>query len=46
VRAGLLLRAGRTAEAADEYAVAASLCGGDAERAFLLARRDALSRRD
>lgn len=45
VRAGLLLRAGRTAEAADEYAVAASLCGGDAERAFLLARRDALTRR-
>ncbi|TDQ03356.1 MULTISPECIES: RNA polymerase sigma factor [unclassified Leifsonia] len=45
VRAGLLLRAGRTAEAADEYAVAASLCGGDAERTFLLARRDALTRR-
>ncbi|SDH28421.1 RNA polymerase, sigma subunit, ECF family [Leifsonia sp. 98AMF] len=45
VRAGLLLRAGRTAEAADEYAVAASLCGGDAERAFLLARQDALTRR-
>ncbi|MFF9562928.1 RNA polymerase sigma factor [Leifsonia sp. NPDC014704] len=46
VRAGLLLRAGRTAEAADEYDVAASLCGGDAERAFLLERRDALARRD
>lgn len=46
VRAGLLLRAGRTAEAAHEYAVAASLCGGDAERAFLLERRDALTRRD
>ncbi|MDR6612844.1 sigma-70 family RNA polymerase sigma factor [Leifsonia sp. 1010] len=46
VRAGLLLRAGRTAEAAHEYGVAASLCGGDAERAFLLERRDALTRRD
>jgi RNA polymerase sigma-70 factor (ECF subfamily) len=46
VRAGLLRRAGRTREAAEEYAVAASLCGGDAERAFLLGQRDALTRRD
>ncbi|MGO4594256.1 RNA polymerase sigma factor [Leifsonia sp. 2TAF2] len=43
VRAGLLLRAGREAEAAEEYGVAASLCGGEAERAFLLRRREALA---
>lgn len=43
IRAGLLLRAGRPPEAAEEYAVAASLCGGEAERAFLLRRRDALA---
>ncbi|WP_285117380.1 sigma-70 family RNA polymerase sigma factor [Leifsonia sp. fls2-241-R2A-40a] len=43
VRAGLLLRSGRTAEAAAEYGEAASLCGGEQERAFLLRRRDALT---
>ncbi|MGO4536092.1 RNA polymerase sigma factor [Leifsonia sp. 2MCAF36] len=43
IRAGLLARLGRTAEAADEYEIAASLCAGDAERDFLLRRRDALT---
>ncbi|RDV46821.1 RNA polymerase sigma factor [Leifsonia sp. ku-ls] len=42
VRAGLLARAGRTAEAAEEYEAAAALCAGEAERAFLLGRRAAL----
>ncbi|SEI16237.1 MULTISPECIES: sigma-70 family RNA polymerase sigma factor [unclassified Leifsonia] len=41
IRAGLLLQAGRGEEAADEYGVAASLCGSEPERAFLLRRRDA-----
>ncbi|MGO4299756.1 RNA polymerase sigma factor [Leifsonia sp. RAF41] len=43
IRAGLLARAGRSAEAFDEYSVAASLCAGDAERRFLERRRDSLS---
>lgn len=43
VRAGLLLLAGRAEEAADEYGVAASLCGSEPERAFLLRRRDAVA---
>lgn len=42
IRAGLLARAGRTAEAAAEYGAAAALCRGGAERDFLLARRAAL----
>jgi RNA polymerase sigma-70 factor (ECF subfamily) len=42
VRAGLLARAGRTVEAAEEYEAAAALCAGEAERAFLLGRREAL----
>ena len=36
-------RAGRPAEAADEYEAAAALCTGEAERAFLLGRRAALT---
>ena len=43
IRAGLLLQAGRGQEAADEYGVAASLCGSAPERAFLLRRRDAVA---
>lgn len=43
VRAGLLARAGRPAEAVDEYEAAAALCTGEAERAFLLGRRAALT---
>jgi RNA polymerase sigma-70 factor (ECF subfamily) len=43
IRAGLLLQAGRGEEAADEYGVAASLCGSEPERAFLLRRRDAVA---
>jgi len=43
IRAGLLLQAGRGEEAADEYGVAASLCGSEPERAFLLRRRDAVT---
>ncbi|NUU07563.1 sigma-70 family RNA polymerase sigma factor [Leifsonia sp. C5G2] len=43
IRAGLLARAGRLEEAADEYEAAAALCTGEAERAFLLGRRAALT---
>ena len=43
IRAGLLARVGRSAEAFDEYSAAASLCAGDAERQFLERRRDSLS---
>lgn len=43
VRADLLRRLGRSAEAAAAYAAAASRTGNAAERAFLLARRDALT---
>lgn len=43
IRAGLLARSGRTAEAAEEYETAAALCAGEAERTFLLARRAALA---
>jgi len=42
VRAGLLARAARPAEAAEEFDRAAALCTGEAERAFLLRRRAAL----
>jgi len=42
VRADLLRRAGRPAEAAAEYGLAADRAGNASERAFLLARRDAL----
>ncbi|MDN4596594.1 RNA polymerase sigma factor [Leifsonia virtsii] len=43
IRAGLLARAGRLEEAADEYETAAALCTGEAERTFLLGRRAALT---
>jgi RNA polymerase sigma-70 factor (ECF subfamily) len=43
IRAGLLLQAGCGEEAADEYGAAASLCGSEPERAFLLRRRDAVA---
>ncbi|WP_426623694.1 RNA polymerase sigma factor [Leifsonia sp. McL0607] len=39
VRAGLLARVGREAEAADEYDTALRLCGNDSEREFLVRRR-------
>ncbi|MEV5875271.1 RNA polymerase sigma factor [Streptomyces sp. NPDC052101] len=39
VRADLLRRLGRTAEAAAEYALAAELAGSEAERAYLARRR-------
>ena len=42
VRADLLRRAGRPAEAAAEYGLAADRAGNASERAFLLSRRDAL----
>ncbi|WP_042433566.1 sigma-70 family RNA polymerase sigma factor [Streptacidiphilus anmyonensis] len=46
VRADLLLRLGRTAEATTEFRRAAGLTRNDAERAFLLRRADALLRAD
>ncbi len=39
VRAGLLVRAGRKVEAADEYDAALRLCGNESEREFLARRR-------
>jgi RNA polymerase sigma-70 factor (ECF subfamily) len=42
VRADLLRRLGRTAEAAAEYEAAAAAAGNEPERAFLRSRRDAL----
>ncbi|WP_194916699.1 RNA polymerase sigma factor [Catenulispora rubra] len=42
VRADLLRRSGRPAEAAAEYDLAAERAGNASERAFLLSRRDAL----
>lgn len=42
VRAELLMRAGRSAEATEAYAQAIALCGNDAERRHLAARRAAL----
>ncbi len=43
VRADLLRRAGRPAEAADAYAAAIELSDNETERAFLQRRRDALA---
>jgi len=42
VRAELLARAGRAAEAREAYDAAAALCTNTAERGHLLARRDLL----
>jgi RNA polymerase sigma-70 factor (ECF subfamily) len=42
VRADLLRRLGRTAEAAGEYEAAAAAAGNEPERAFLLLRRASL----
>lgn len=42
VRAGLLVRAGREAEAGEEYDAALRLCGNDSEREFLARRRGLL----
>lgn len=42
IRAALLARSGQAAEAIVEYDAAASLCSGEAERVFLLSRRDAV----
>ncbi|WP_431220862.1 RNA polymerase sigma factor [Leifsonia xyli] len=43
IRAGLLARLGRTAEAAEEYGGAAAQCTGEAERDFLLRRSSELT---
>lgn len=42
VRAGLLVRAGREAEAGEEYDAALRLCGNESERVFLARRRGLL----